>query len=162
MASTIRFPIERNEVAEQLMSRTEKTGENTFKSNAQLAFFAAMVGVNREKDGYSEQQLDRTGREIPGTAIENTDMEGLAYLLAAYATDGDAEIFREGNDKKIWTIFEHYAAAGLEAIDNWLSENPTDLDAYSTLLNEMKLTASELNTQGIDQNESPEPVEIQV
>lgn len=162
MATTIRFPVERNEIADQLTSRSEKTEEFTFRSNAQLAFFAAMIGVNQAEGRYIEEQLDRTGREIPGSAIENTDMEGLAYLLAAYDTDGDAEIFREGNDKKIWTIFEHYASAGLGVIDDWLSENPTDLDAYGTLLNKMKLAAAELEKEGIDQNEPDEPIEIEI
>ncbi len=160
--ASIRFPIEKNEISDRLILRSEATGEPTFGNNAQVAVFAAMVGFFKNEGPYEKKQFDRTGREIPQSALDNTDKEGLAYLLAIHSTNGDVEIFRDSNDREIWEIFENYAAGGLEEIEHWLADNPSDLDAYTTLLNEMKLVASELKDEEIPTPEQGEPVRIEV
>lgn len=129
-----------SQLSERLVEKeTGYCGQKILPTYRELMVFAAMIGFHYSKcTPVNERDL-----EIPQRVFENNDSDAYVYLCALQ-DQKSGEIFREKNDNECWRIFESYANAGLEIIDNWLLDSPGDIDGVDTLLNEMKKVAAEI------------------
>lgn len=127
-------------LAERLVDKgTGYCGQKIFSNYMELMVFAAMVGFHH---GKKNPVTDRAF-EIPQRVFESNEADAYVYLCALQ-DQKDGDIFREKNENECWKIFESYANAGLEIIDNWLLDSPGDTDGVDTILNEMKTIAAGL------------------
>jgi len=146
---SVYFPEEHKPLIDLLIERREETGSPTFPTMMHLMCFAAMVGYSESREGFQERTF-RKGSEIKSEIFDGDGKDGLAYLLAMQET-GSGEILREGKESDCYIFLEHYASIGLQIIDSWTSNNPTDVDGIETLLNQMKNEAHlRLDEEGKD------------
>lgn len=118
-----------DDLAKRLTTKTLSNGEKMFSSFMQLSLFAAMVGY---KHGETEK-TDSRKLIIPESVFVNSKKEPLIYLLALQDRK-DGEILRDTNDEECWKIFEEYANAGMNIINGWLLDNPSDIDGVDTII----------------------------
>jgi len=113
-------------------------GRPVFSNYMQLMAFAAMIG---NRCG-SMSKVDSRDGEVDSGIFERNRMDGLVYLTSLHEA-GSAEILRDTkeNEAACWKHFEEYAARGLEEVQNWMLDNPSDSDGVETILTEMKKVA---------------------
>jgi dnd system-associated protein 4 len=139
--ATIYIPNEYQELAERLGRRsTSKADKPIFNTYMQLMVFAAMIGF--EKGAEEEADSKSKGAEVYSEIFERNSLDGVAYLLAIQDTKG-ADILRDKAENECWKVIENYAALGLGEINNWLLENPGDVDGVETLINKIKSKAAD-------------------
>ncbi len=127
------------QLAERLVEKeTSFCSQKILPSYRELMVLAAMVGFHYGKKNTVEER----GFEIPQRVFESNESDAYVYLCALQ-DQKSAEIFREKNENECWKIFESYANAGLEIINNWLLDSPGDIDGVDTILNEMKKVAAD-------------------
>lgn len=142
------------QLAERLVDKeTNECGQKIFLNYRELMVFAAMVGFHY---GQFKAVVEK-GFEIPQRVFESNDSDAYVYLCALQ-DQKSGEIFREKNDNECWKIFESYANAGLEIIDNWLLDFPGDIDGVETILNEMAKVAAKM----IESDDNPDPQEVKL
>lgn len=112
------------------------TDEKIFKTNMDLAVFAAILAV-----GKSRVPVEVNGSEIPDRVFYNNQKEGIVYLIALLDTE-DPYVLKD--DKQCWKIFQEYVNCGMKEISGWLVDNPIDAAGVDTLLNEIMQKASKL------------------
>lgn len=130
---------------------TKIGGRSVFSTYMQLLVFAAMVGYrdrNRE-----ELEPGSKGPEIDESVFSRGTMDGVAYLMALdHHKDGD--ILRDTRDAECWKIIESYANHGFSIIEQWLLDQPGDVDGVETILSRMLGMASQ---QVKKESERPAP-----
>jgi dnd system-associated protein 4 len=125
-----------------------------FKTIRELLCFAAVVGYH---DG-SKKKLGKKTTEIPGRVFENSDEALDIIYLLALADKKNADILRDENENESVSIFEQYANGGLDVIDRWLKENPTDPYGDQALIAAMQ----KYGFLKIAQEQTDEPIEIEI
>lgn len=129
-----------SQLADRLVEKeTGFCGKKILASYWELMIFSAMVGFHH---GKKNPVIDKAF-DIKQETFENNKSDTYVYLCALQDKKS-GEIFREKNENECWKIFESYANAGLEIIDNWLIDSPGDIDGVDTILNEMKKVAAEM------------------
>lgn len=114
------------DVCDQLAKATHpRTGNSIFPTYRELACFAALLAFEQGKvvklDGPSDVLVD-------GRIFGRSDQaEDVAYLLGLAATRS-AEILREDDEQpeKLALLFEEYVAGGLEILQGWIRDEPSD------------------------------------
>jgi len=126
--------IRRPDSAEPLVDRltttkVNETGSPVFPTIMDLLIFSAGVGltVNRRC------AVAASGKAVPYRVFENNHKEGFIYLVAL-AAKGESSALAPENEEEAASIFEEYAAGGLEEISNWLSENALDISGVQSLI----------------------------
>lgn len=138
--ATVYLPAEHKELAERLAkTATEKGGKSIFTTYMHVMVFAAMVGHSKNE----RRKVNNRGTEIDDSIFANHNLDGTAFLLALHELK-DGDILRDTRDNECWRIIEEYAAAGLDEIENWFHDAPSDTDGVDTLLARMKERASDL------------------
>jgi len=97
------------------------------------------------------------GTEVPTEVFENANKDGLAYLLALHE-ESTGEILREGRENDCWDVIQKYAHIGMEVIEQWMRDRPTDNDGVDTILFHMKSEANRL----ISEEAEDSPITIKV
>jgi len=154
--ASVYLPLKYKAVTDSLVQKRELTDTAIFGNNMLLMSFTAMVGHAYSDEGHELGDFER-GTEVPVDVFENNKREGLAYLLALHE-ERDGEILREGNEGDCWEIIQKYAHIGIQVIEQWRQDRPTDLDGVDTLLFHMKTEAHKL----IAEEEDSPPVSITV
>jgi|APSaa5957512493_1039668.scaffolds.fasta_scaffold86657_2 dnd system-associated protein 4 len=138
-------------LAEKLAKTQAKgLGRPIFSNYMQLMTFAAMIG---NRCGSMSKVVSRDG-EVESDVFDRNRMDGIVYLTSLHET-GSGEILRDTkeNEAACWKYFEEYAARGLEELENWMLDNPSDSDGVETILTEMKKVAMALvENEGADEN----------
>jgi dnd system-associated protein 4 len=118
-------------------------GRQIFSNYMQLVAFAAMIG--KRCGSMSKVASKDQGPEVEASVFERSGMDGLVYLTAIHEEDS-GEILRDTkeNETACWKFFEGYAARGLEEVQNWMLDNPSDSEGVETILTEMKKVAMAL------------------
>jgi dnd system-associated protein 4 len=153
---SVYLPLENKPLIDSLVEKTEDTGTATFTTMMDLMCFAAMVGYSASNEEDEEIKFEK-GSEIKSLIFENEGKDSLAYLLAVHEA-GDGEVLREGNEGTCYAALEKYANVGLQVIEQWMSNNPTDIDGIETILNQVKHEAHLLLNE--EEEESPIRPEI--
>ena len=128
---------------------TDRLSSGLFPTNMHFMIFASMVGLYF--DNVKEVTAKERGNEIRDQVFLNQRMDGVVYLLALFK-DKTADILRDENEQACWEVIETYAAGGFEIINNWLIENPADIDGTETILNKIKEIASTQKEQDLTQD----------
>lgn len=138
--TTVYLPAEHKDLSDRLARRdTEKGGKPVFQTYMQIMLFSAMVGYSKSE----ARSVKNRGPEIDEGIFVKQDYDGVAYLLALH-TERNGDILRESRDHETWRIIQDYAAAGLDEIDSWVKESPSDVDSVNTILSKMKEKAASL------------------
>ena len=138
--TTIYVPAEYKELVDRLArSETEKGGKRIFPTYMHVLVFAAMVGHAKGE----LRRIENRGPEVYDHIFVDNGFDGLAYLLALHH-ERDGDILRDANESQCWNIVQEYAAAGLDEIDDWLKNSPSDADGVRTILSRMKEKATDL------------------
>jgi dnd system-associated protein 4 len=138
------------DLAERLAGvSTKMAGKPIFQTYMHLMVFAAMVGYSNKRSESLESR--NRGAEVYDRVFDNHRMDGVAFLMAL-DQEQDGEILRDSRDNECWRIIESYAEAGFQIIQQWLLDQPSDVDGVETILARMAQNASERVKQ------SPEPL----
>jgi dnd system-associated protein 4 len=141
--ATVYLPNKYLDLSKRLVSTNLKdTDKSVFPTYMHLSIFAAMVGYHIGKNSDKEEKFEK-GNEISDRIYTSNQMDGFTFLLALQHTK-DGDILRENKEKECWEILEQYAAVGLEEINNWMIDNPSDINGVETILNKLKLVATEI------------------
>lgn len=102
-----------------------------FKTMRELLCFCAVLGYHEGK----RVPLSTKTTEIPGRVFENSDFAmDLIYLLALCESKS-GDILKPENESDIIKIFEEYACGGLETLQRWISETPSDAYGDQAIIN---------------------------
>ena len=137
----IRRPDKAEPLVELLTSaRRGEDGQATFDTIMDLLIFAAGIGFSFE----AREAVPSASKGIPYLIFERNQKDGYIYVLALAATDNPEVLTAEKADFAV-EIFEEYAAGGLDLIQRWLNENPTDVTGVQTLMSHLvgKLKSAE-------------------
>ena len=117
-------------IVDQLTGPKEELGgRGLFKTYKDLLRFAAMVGYKHKK----KRSVESVGREVPQRIFESSNDNDLIYILALVDSK-DPDLFKESDEAAIYKTFEEFANGGLEIIQEWLEDKPSDTSGLSTLL----------------------------
>lgn len=130
--------------------RRGEDGEATFATIMDLLIFAAGVGFKSKR----REAVPSSGKGIPFAIFERNQKDGYIYIMALAETQTAGSLASEVVEGAIQT-FEEYAAGGLEIIQAWLNENPTDVSGVQTLLSQL---TRELEISSVTTIERPSPV----
>lgn len=137
-----------SDLSERLAKKkTSLAGKSIFQTYMHLLVFAALVGQSHEKD-WERGKVSNKGSEVNDSIFSNYNLDGVAYLLALHATH-DGEILRDKNEDKVWNIIQGYADIGLEEIEKWLLDVPSDTDGVDAVLNKIKEKALLIRTSTV-------------
>ncbi len=119
--------------------RSEVTGRPIFEFIKDLMVFAAMVGYTSSK---KEPVFESSIQIILGTYASD-EKDGYIYLLGLLESQ-DVYSLKDESLINCIKVFEEYCNGGLSTIDDWLSENPQDLEGTSTLVDKIVEELSKL------------------
>lgn len=138
--TTVYLPAEHRELVDRLArSETGKGGKPVLPTYMHVMVLAAMVGHAKSM----ARSVDNRGPEVYDNVFANHGCDGLAYLLALQS-EGNGDILRDTRESDCWRVIQDYAAAGLDEIDGWLKDAPSDVDGVNTILARMKESAAAL------------------
>jgi dnd system-associated protein 4 len=130
----IRRPDATEHIVERLITQKfSDTGVPVFPTIMELLIFAAGIGMTVGR----RVEVPASGKGIPIRIFENNQKDGFVYLVALADAKKPNALAPE-NDDEIARAFEEFAAAGLEEIGVWLSDNPTDISAVGTLTSKIQ------------------------
>ncbi|MDO8291100.1 MAG: hypothetical protein Q7T44_17945 [Parvibaculum sp.] len=116
-------------IVNRLTGKDREDKKRSFETNMDVLVFAAVLGI---KEGASEKVAsDRL--EISIDVFNNRKMFGVIYLIGLLHTK-DANVLRQEREGEMIAIFQDYAMGGLNLIEAWLDEQPTDLYGDKILL----------------------------
>ena len=138
--TTVYIPAEHKELADRLArSETEKGGKPVLPTYMHVMVLGAMVGHAK----VTSRSVKNRGPEVDDDVFAKHGYDGLAYLLALQS-EANGDILRDTRESDCWRVIQDYAAAGLDEIDGWLKDAPSDVDGVNTLLARMKERAAAL------------------
>jgi dnd system-associated protein 4 len=105
-----------------LLNTLTDTKTGVFDSNAEALLFAAAVAFHRKK----RKPLENTGEGIRIAVFENLRFGSTLMNTIAFAENKDGNIFKSESLHEYATIFEEYAYAGLEILENEVIKAPGD------------------------------------
>lgn len=105
-----------------------------FEFNKDLMVFAAMLGYSQGK----KESLENESIQIVLGTYASDEKDGYIYLLALLEQQR-LDCLRDENLNDSISVFEEYCNGGLSIIDQWMSENPQDLEGTDTLINHIML-----------------------
>lgn len=110
-----------------------KSPEGPFSTLAEIMTFAAGVGwANSSRTPFSS-----SGETIDWDVFERLGVGGFVDMLAAVETEQAAVLGPERGDERL-TIFEEYAAGGLNLLRARLADTPAPLDVLLSLVREQQ------------------------
>ena len=132
---------EHKELAERLARNpTGVAKKPVFSTYMNFMVFAAMVGYSAKQMKVLDSK--NRGAEVSEQAFANAKMDGISFLLALDA-EKSVDALRENRESACWSIIESYAEGGFPIIQQWLLDQPGDVDGVETILSRMSEVASE-------------------
>lgn len=103
-----------------------------FPTMRELLCFAAVVGFNEGK----QTPLPDETKEIDWRTFENSQQALDLIYLIALASGRDVNMLQPQSDREnqLVSIFEGFAATGLDVIERWRSEKPDDVYGDQAIL----------------------------
>lgn len=128
------IPIKRERKFDGLVERfcTDKYNTKIFRFNKDLMLFAAMVGFSEGRS----KPVSSNGIQITLGTYSSDQKDGYIYLLALLQSK-DIKSLKSENLPEAIKSFEGYCNIGLEIIQNWLEENPSDPDGIDTIMSKI-------------------------
>jgi dnd system-associated protein 4 len=116
------------------MSRKDEKGKHVhgpiFNTHWEFLCFTATLGWHFGR----KSEVSGDTKEIPSRIYENKDRAIDLMFLLALSEKRDTDILREEEENKVVGIFEQYAHGGLEIVDQWLKETPSDLHGNQAII----------------------------
>jgi dnd system-associated protein 4 len=113
----------------------KRANQAIFVTKRDLLCFAAVLGFDIGKRGkINEKPTDF----VDSRPFENSqEAMNLLYLIGLAETK-DVDCLREENEDKLVEIFEEYADTGLNTLQEWLRETPSDSQGDRAIIEALK------------------------
>lgn len=121
-----------NDIADPIITKLVKNSETAiFQTGKELMVFAAMIGYCFDKKKTLTTDIRKRTSITLGT-YAHTDHDGFIYLLALIEKK-NAIFLKNASINESIKIFEQYCNGGLDLINDWFRNDPTDIAKLDTL-----------------------------
>lgn len=130
---TVRRLVADEDICRQLAQTPHpRSGGPVFRTFRELAVFAATVGFEQQRRVKLEGPTDVF---VDGRIMESSESAMDMVYLLALASERRQEVLSDdaAEQERLATLFEEFAAGGLEVVREWLAEDPGDTEGDRAL-----------------------------